>query len=305
MPTPRFHALLFIQDEADIIAQTLGHLAMWCDAVHVFDTGSRDETWDIVMDAASEDRRIVPEFKGEFPFHSGVRAWGFERVRARIADGDWVVRADADEFYHISPPDFIGDRLRRADGRVCAHLYDFVLTTRDIAAWEAGQEGVADRVLPIETRRRVWRINEWSELRLFRYRRHMRWRPWVYNPTNGGLLAGPRIPIRHYQCRDPLQLRLRCAVRNAAARAGGLVGPHWKIEDWRTLVVDEHAPDLRTWNPGEPLPPITLTNHLSPPPVRAAQVALYQTRMVRVLDRLRSPWNPACAPAVTPPLFSS
>src|SRR4029078_19017 len=101
----------------------------------------------------------------------------------------------------------------------------------DVRAWEAGDESVADRVRPIEYRRVLWRLNTWSELRLFRYRRHMRWRPWVYNPTNGGLLAIPRIPVRHYQCRDVLQLQRRCAVRTAAARAGALVGQHWKIHD--------------------------------------------------------------------------
>jgi hypothetical protein len=104
-------------------------------------------------------------------FHSGLRAWGFERVRSRATVGDWFARVDADEFYHVCPREFIEERLGRTDGRLCAQLYDFVLTTRDVRAWEAGEEGIADRGRPIEDRRRVWRINEWPELRLFRYRR--------------------------------------------------------------------------------------------------------------------------------------
>ena len=54
----RFHALLPVRDEADIIGQCLRHLLTWADAVHVFDTGSVDDTWEIVGDLASRDERV-------------------------------------------------------------------------------------------------------------------------------------------------------------------------------------------------------------------------------------------------------
>src|SRR5947208_2295438 len=149
MGEARFHAILFVRDEGDIIAQTLAHLAGWCDAVYVFDTGSEDHTWDAVVDASRRDCRIIPEFRGEVPFNSGLRAWGFERVRGRARDRDWFVRADADEFYDVRPREFIESRLRRGEGRVCAQMYDFVLTTRDVRAWETGEETIADRARPI------------------------------------------------------------------------------------------------------------------------------------------------------------
>src|SRR5689334_20989789 len=57
---PRFHGLLVVRDEADIVAQTLNHLLGWIDTVSVLDSGSNDGTWDIVVDRSKKDRRIVP-----------------------------------------------------------------------------------------------------------------------------------------------------------------------------------------------------------------------------------------------------
>ena len=54
----RFHALLPVRDEADIVGQCLRQLLTWADAVYVFDTGSVDDTWEIVRDLASGDDRV-------------------------------------------------------------------------------------------------------------------------------------------------------------------------------------------------------------------------------------------------------
>ncbi|MEQ1751412.1 MAG: glycosyltransferase, partial [Prosthecobacter sp.] len=56
----KFHCLLPVRDEADIIGQCLQHLLMWADAIYVFDTGSVDNTWEIVQDFAAKDKRVIP-----------------------------------------------------------------------------------------------------------------------------------------------------------------------------------------------------------------------------------------------------
>ena len=56
----KFHCLLPVRDEADVIAQCLRHALTWADAIYVFDTGSVDETWEIVQDFAARDKRVVP-----------------------------------------------------------------------------------------------------------------------------------------------------------------------------------------------------------------------------------------------------
>lgn len=55
----RFHALLQVQDEADIIGRSLRHMLTWADAIYVFDAGSVDDTWEIVQNFARKDPRVI------------------------------------------------------------------------------------------------------------------------------------------------------------------------------------------------------------------------------------------------------
>ena len=60
----RFFALLPVRDEADIVDQSLQKILAWADAIYVFDTGSVDNTWEIVQDFAGRDKqgnRILTE----------------------------------------------------------------------------------------------------------------------------------------------------------------------------------------------------------------------------------------------------
>ena len=210
----KFHAMMPVRDEADIVAQSLAHLLTWADAVYVFDTGSVDETWDIVQDFAAREPRIVPLRKDAVYFSDHqVRSWIFHQVRRQMRDGDWFLRVDADEFYHVTPPDFVKNRLRKHETIAWHQYYDFRLTETDVARWESGRETVADRQQPIEKRRRWFTRSIYSEPRLCRYRTSMRWPPTASFPYNAGFVARERLPIRHYPHRDPLQLDRRCRLR--------------------------------------------------------------------------------------------
>src|SRR6185369_8833802 len=96
-----------VRDEADIIGQCLRHLLSWADAVYVVDTGSLDETWEIVRQFSVEDKRVFP-LKNDNLFFSEklLRGWMFHQARQRMRPGDWFLRVDADEFHHVPPPDF-------------------------------------------------------------------------------------------------------------------------------------------------------------------------------------------------------
>ena len=48
----------------------------WADAIYVFDTGSVDETWEIVQDFAARDKRVVP-IRKEPVFFSETRLRGY------------------------------------------------------------------------------------------------------------------------------------------------------------------------------------------------------------------------------------
>src|SRR6267142_3346994 len=103
----RFHGLMLVRDEEDILPQCLDHLLTWIDGLYVMDLGSTDATWDIVHSYAAKDRRVFPLLSEPIIYGEGVRSFLFARFRDRFANGDWIMKVDADEFYHIPPPEFV------------------------------------------------------------------------------------------------------------------------------------------------------------------------------------------------------
>src|SRR5216684_3039980 len=222
-----FHALLPVRDEADIIGQCLTHLLTWADAIYVFDTGSVDESWEIVQGFASREKRVIPLKKDPvFYSENRVRGWIFNWARSRMRDGDWFLRVDQDEFHHIPPPVFVKTHMQPHETVAYHQYYDFRLTESEVRAWEAGEETLADRLRPIEERRRWFTPSVYSEPRLCRYRSAMQWPPTVSFPYNAGFVARARLPIRHYPHCDPIQLERRCRLR-AIMMADAQNRSHW------------------------------------------------------------------------------
>jgi hypothetical protein len=296
----RFHVLLAVRDEADIVDQCLRNQLTWADAIHVFDTGSLDETWEIVLQVASEDKRIIPLAKDSVFFsEKRLRGWMFHRARRRMRDGDWFLRADADEFHHISPREFVRTRMRPHETVAYHQYYDFHLTVPEVQDWEQGRETLADRGRSIEERRRWFTVGPYSEPRLCRYRATMQWPETVSFPYNAGYLAVKRLPIRHYPHRDPVQLDRRCRLRalmmnepeNACNR-------HWNQANWNSLIRPSGTP-LQYWKPGTELPEPQFTNHLAPWPRRVAQRALHAW-LLALMDRFRTGYSMAAYPRCIP-----
>lgn len=287
---------MLVRDEDDILAQCLDHLLTWCDAIHVLDTGSTDATWEIVQDKARHDARVKPFEQRRLRFHHGLRGWMFDRIRHTLEPGDWLAKLDADEFFPQTPPAFLRERVRPWEGRVDYLAYYFRLTDRDVTAWDAGVESLADRSRPIQERRRFYQVARYTEQRFFRYRRTLKWPPHCSTPMYGGHVARARIPMLHYPHRDPAQMikRFRLRARQSAHQPKN-ESFHWSVEDWRKEVVSVDHPlvdrvsevhglgELRQWRDGEALPELDLTNHLDPWPRRWAKAAMYATAM-RLLD---------------------
>lgn len=293
----RFFCLLPVRDEADIIGQCLEQLLKWTDLIYVFDTGSVDQTWEIVQGWALKDKRVVPLKKDPvYASDTRLRGWVFHQARKKMRNGDWFLRVDADEFYHIPPPEFVKTRLRRHETIAWYQCYDFRLMESEVKAWEAGRETLADRQRPIEERRRWFTPRVYSEPRMCKYRETMQWPPTVSFPFNSGYLARERLPIRHYQNRDPIQMKRRCRLRafmmaNAENRANWSQPElhHWSEQDWRKFITPDNLPELRYWSPGTELPEVHLTNHLARPHRRAIQRIAHAV-CLPILDRLRPAW---------------
>jgi glycosyltransferase involved in cell wall biosynthesis len=264
----------------------------WADMIYVFDTGSVDGTWEIVEGAALREPRIRPIRRDSVYFSQKlVRGWLFRQARQQMRDGDWFLRVDADEFYHIPPPEFVKTYMRKHETIAYHQYYNFCLLESEVAAWEGGRETLADRARPIHDRRRWYIPASYSEPRMCRYRRTMRWPSTVSFPYNAGFIARERLPIRHYPHRDPAQLVRRCHLR-AAMMADGTRPEwhHWNNTDWRTFVTSDSSPGLKYWNPGQDLPRVDFSSHLSKGHIRLMQ-RLTHAFLLPALDRLRPDWN--------------
>ncbi|MGD1275947.1 MAG: glycosyltransferase family 2 protein [Tepidisphaeraceae bacterium] len=318
----RFHGLMLLRDEMDIIVQNLEHLLSWIDALYVLDMGSVDGTWDVIQDYARRDSRIVPFFSRPIVFDDNLRGMLFEQYRGRFERGDWVLRTDTDEFYHVPPPQFVAQRLRPLETAVYLQWYYFRLTRQEVTDYETGRVDMAqDRQRPLEQRRRYYKISTYAEPRMFRYRRTMKWSDHESFPYNAGFVARERIPIRHYPHRDPLQMqrrfRLRAAMMQLKAHAGG----HWNVQDWRQELVDADGVSVSSqaaqkiglasqrgidtgplyyWQPDTPLREIPLHNHIPPWHTRLARRMVHPL-LLPILDRGRPRYDRAYRPTEIPP----
>lgn len=295
----KFHCLLPVREEADVIAQSLNQILTWADSVFVFDTGSVDDTWGIVEEFAAKDSRVRPVRKDSVYFNdTTVRAWLFNEARKFMKEGDWFLRVDADEFHHISPPEFVKNYMRRHETIAYHQYYNFHLLKSEVDGWYCGEETLQDRGRPIAERRRYYTVCAYAEPRLCRYRSTMQWAPSSAFPFNAGYVAVERLPIRHYPHRDPVQLERRCRLRalmmadernrsvwtNAASH-------HWTQQNWREFIMPDNAEGLKYWQPGVELPLVHLTNHLKGECVRLSQRFVHAF-CLPLFDRVRPEFPP-------------
>jgi glycosyltransferase involved in cell wall biosynthesis len=290
----KFFCLLPVRDEADIIGLCLERLLTWADRIYVFDTGSVDNTWEIVQDYASRSKKIIPLKKDSVYFSENkLRGYLFHKAREEMKDGDWFLRVDADEFHYLAPEQFIKERLHKHETIVYHQYYNFELTESEAAALATTGAVLEERKKPIEERRRHYSVSVYSEPRLCRYRSSMQWSNMVSFPYNAGFVARERLPILHYPNRDPWQMERRCNLRAfmVADKENRLnwTNPedfHWSVADWREFVVKDNQPGLKYWEPGTPLPEVKQVNHLSPFFKRMAQRFVHAA-FLPILDKRR------------------
>jgi hypothetical protein len=311
---------MLLRDEQDIIVQNLTHLLTWIDNLYILDLGSTDGTWDIVQDFAARDKRIVPFKRSPIIYTDNLRSYIFSHFRDRFDPGDWILKIDADEFYHVTPPDFVSQRLRPLETAVWLQWYFFRLSRREVADYDSGKVDVmADRQRAIEDRRRYYKVSMYSEPRMFRYRRAMQWPQKVSFPFNAGYVARQRIPIRHYPHRDPLQMQARFRLRAKMMSLKAHAGAHWKLDDWRAEIVDERgvadssqgnkrglagedgidSGPLYFWEPGTPLREEAIFTHL-PSAGERLMGRIVHPLLLPVLDPTRPVFDRSYEPELIP-----
>ena len=68
-----------------------------------------------VREYAAKDSRIVPFVSRPIVYNDNLRCVLFDQFRDRFEAGDWILKIDADEFYHVPPPRFVKERMRAGD----------------------------------------------------------------------------------------------------------------------------------------------------------------------------------------------
>jgi glycosyltransferase involved in cell wall biosynthesis len=304
----KFYAILCTRDEDDIIEQSLRALTRWADRVYVFDTGSVDQTWDIVQEVSRTNPTVVTVAREPLWFADQVRGYVFDLVRPDFREGDWIARVDSDEFYHVSPPEFVRRHLKAHETCVYHQYYDFWLTKTEARALSSLPAVTAERIKPIVERRRFYIPSLYAEPRLCRYRARMHWPASHTFPVNAGFIAKPRMPIRHYPNRDPLQMQKRTRLRAMMIEAKESAGlftqvHHWRETDWKQHLVDEDDPRLACYVPGADLKSPGYENHVATRRKRVFQ-RLLNVVLVPFLDQHRRR-QPVFKPARLPDTLQS
>ncbi|MEO7328407.1 MAG: glycosyltransferase family 2 protein [Minicystis sp.] len=225
---PKIHGMCLVRDEADIIAHTLRAASAFCEAIHVYDNGSQDGTWEIVQALAREDRRIRPFRRDTRPFDNAMRGEIWRQEKATSAEGDWWCILDADEIYIDDPRAFLA-AVPRHQGRVWSASFQYYFTDVDLAAYEDDPCRYADPV-PIEQRYRHY-LNNWSELRFFRQERELSWVEGARYPWPLGPPCPRRIRLKHFQFRSPPQMQRRLDLRSSSEAFA-----HEQRADWSARV---------------------------------------------------------------------
>lgn len=150
----RLAATLMVRDEADIVAPVVDQLiAQGVDAIIVTDNGSVDGTREILESYGDRiDLRHDPvQRKQQFSVVTGMA-----RDAATVHGADWVINADADEFWFPSAP---GLRLRDVFEELPRSLATFRVPVIDMTG-DPAESGSGLQRLVLRDLRPVGRMNE-------------------------------------------------------------------------------------------------------------------------------------------------
>lgn len=211
----KIHGICLVKDEADIIEQTLRAAVLWCDFIYVFDNGSADNTWQIVLDLSQEFQQIIPYKSDGKNFSNQLRGEVFNHYSSENKDGDWWCILDADEFYIDDPRTFLAKIPTKYEA-VWNASFQYYFTDEDLLRYNEDPV-FYESGIPVNQRMRYY-INNWSELRFFRHRDGLVWTPNEGYPANLGAVYPTRIWLKHFQYRTPEQIQRRLDSRYKAGR---------------------------------------------------------------------------------------
>ena len=218
----KIHGICAVQNEGDVIAESVAWAARLCEHVWVWNLGSTDETGERL--GALSLPNVTVEHRPPMRFVNSIRGKLFAEVRHHIPEGSWLYILDPDEFLVGDPSPMLSAAEEEGAGIVGVWQVNFLPTAGEAAELAALGEARWSAI-PLAERLRHYRAGwfehrfvhaspgfAWDSSGLF-----SRWRDGAGQPLRVSRHFGF---VRHYRCRSPAQVLKRHATRHAREGVG-------------------------------------------------------------------------------------
>ncbi len=202
---PRLFGVCFVKNEEDIIAESVGHAARFCDKVFVVDNASTDRTWEIVNGIDLDN--VVPICSKEFVFRDYLRVRFMETRKEELGLDNWWYIFDADEFLLEEPTASIAQAEAEGADCIAVGVINFLLTKDEVQRAQSEGKGETWRD------RRWYVLYESGPVKLFKNTKYIDYG--ICDSIPFGLLkeCSRRLPLKHYPHRSIAQLEKRIQAR--------------------------------------------------------------------------------------------
>lgn len=204
----KIHSICLVKDEADIVGDVVKDAARWSDYIYIYDNGSTDGTTDILKDLAEEFSNIIFYKWSDRAFHNTIRGEVFHAFKQNAQQGDWWCRLDGDELYIDDPRSFLSE-IKDGSNAVLHSSYNYYFTDKDLKKYNENFVNFSYKDL------RYYK-NNCSEVRFVKDNGHLYWPSSSSWPLMNMDINDKKIRVRHYQYRDPEQIKKRAKNRSAA-----------------------------------------------------------------------------------------
>lgn len=260
---PRIYGVGVVQNEEDVIGESLSWAGRFCERIWLWDLGSSDRTWEVLSGMASE--RFVVSRRPDLAYAASLRSAVVAEARPHLPEDAWIYILDADEFLVGDPRPLLEGAARAGADLVKAWFLNFFPTQEDVVRMDA--LGVADwSKIPLDRRLRSFMLDPWPDKRFIRLTPGLSWTAsGKYNRIR--LADGAKLNVyrrkalvRHYRFRSPAQVARRFQTRQEQRLAGYSGFDYDKTQDFRSYAVPKGA--CRLWREDQEHPKPTWLDFL-------------------------------------------